>query len=136
MLNTSSPMNRTLHRISAATCLIAVLAAGGGHWTFLQTFAWTRMLVEFSAQNSLAEAVEMTFDGKHPCPMCLRIEMGRKQERRQPMTVELRKLELFYEVRVCQERGAAWGRDSGTTFLSKLHLDFIEAPPRPPPRAG
>lgn len=129
-------MNRTLHRIGATVCLIAVLTAGGGHWAVLQTFAWARMLVAYSAQNSLAEAVEMTFDGRHPCPMCLKIEKARKQERRQPMTVELRKLELFYESRAAQERWATCWRDSGTPFLSDLHLDFIEAPPRPPPRAS
>jgi hypothetical protein len=125
-----------LHRISAATCLIAVLAAGGGHWTVLQTFAWARMLVEYSAQNSLAEAVEMTFDGKHPCPMCLKIEKGRKQERRQPMNVEVRKFDLFCEVRASTDRNASWWRDPGTPFLSGLYLEFLEAPPRPPPRAG
>jgi hypothetical protein len=124
------------HRISAAVCLFAVLTAGGGHWAALQTFAWARMLVEYSAQNSLAEAVEMTFDGKHPCPMCLKIEKGRKQERRQPLNFEVRKLDLFCESRVAPERCALWWREPGTPFRSGLHLDFIEAPPRPPPRAA
>ncbi len=136
MLNASSPMSRTLHRIGAAICLIAVLAAGGGHWAVLQLFAWACMIVDYSAQNSLADAVEMTFDGKHPCPMCLKIAKARKQERRQPMTVELRKLELFCETRARQEWAFAWSRDVETPFLSDLHPDFIESPPRPPPRFG
>jgi len=127
-------MNRVCHRISATVCLFAVLAAGGGHWALLQTFAWARMLVEYSARNSLAEAVEMTFDGKHPCPMCLKMEKGRKQERRQPMNVELRKLDLFFESRPFANHCAPWWLDPETPFFSDLLLDFIEAPPRPPPR--
>lgn len=129
-------MSQPLRFLGALFGLIAVLAAGGGHWAVLQTFAWARMLVEYSAQASFADAVEMTFNGKHPCPMCLKIEKARKQERRQPMTVEARKLDLFYDARVGLERCAICWRDSGTPFLSELHLDFHEAPPRPPPRAG
>jgi hypothetical protein len=129
-------MLRIAHRLSSLICLAAVLTAGGGHWAVLQTFAWARMLVEYSTQNSLAEAVEMTFDGKHPCPMCLKIEKGRKQERRQPMNAEMRKLDLFCESRYFADRCAAWWLDPGTPFLSSLYLDFTEAPPRPPPRLG
>lgn len=129
-------MSQRLRFLGALFGLIAVLAAGGGHWAVLQTFAWARMLVEYYAEKSLADAVEMTFDGKHPCPMCLKIEKARKQERRQPMTVEVRKLELFCEARTCPEWCSTWSRDPGTPFISDLHLDFIEAPPRPPPRLG
>jgi hypothetical protein len=129
-------MLRITHPLSSLICLAAVLAAGGGHWAVLQTFAWARMLVEYSAQNSLAEAVEMTLDGKHPCPMCLTIEKGRKQERRQPMNAELRKLDLLFESRPLANRCAPWWLDPETPFLSDLLLDFIEAPPRPPPRVA
>lgn len=125
-----------LNRFNALICLAAVLVAGGGHWTALQTFAWACMIVEYSEENSLAEAVAMTFDGKHPCPMCLKIEKGRKQERRQPVNLEVRELDLFCEARPASTRCAPWWLDPGTSFLSDLYLDFTEAPPRPPPRVG
>ena len=129
-------MRRVLRTIAALFSLLAVLAAGGGHWAVLQSVAWARMIVEYSGTNSLAQAVEMTFGGKHPCPMCRAIEKGRKQERQQPMTIEVRKLELFCEVHATEQRCPAWWRDPETPFLSDLYLDFIETPPRPPPRVG
>jgi hypothetical protein len=122
--------------LAAGVSLIALLAAGGGHWAVLQTFAWARMIVAYSAENTLAEAVSMTFDGNHPCPLCLKVEEARKQQRPQPITAEVRKLELFCEARACQAYPTAWRRHPGTPFFSDLHLDFIEAPPRPPPRLG
>ena len=32
------------------------------------------MLVSYSRDNSIAEAIEMTFGGDHPCPMCIKIK--------------------------------------------------------------
>ncbi len=136
MLSASSPVNRMLQHIGAATCLVAVLVAGGGHWAVLQTVAWVGMLVDYSGQASLAEAVQMTFDGKHPCPICRKIEQGRKQERRQPMVREVRKLELFCEFRIHLSREAVWWLEPETPLAGQLHQDFLEAPPRPPPRVG
>jgi len=35
----------------------------GGHWLVLQSVAWTRMLADFSRQDSLPAAISKTFDG-------------------------------------------------------------------------
>ena len=51
------------------------------------------MLVSYSRNASFAEAVVKTFDGKHPCPMCLMIRDGRQQEERQQKNVPLIKIE-------------------------------------------
>lgn len=32
------------------------------------------MLVSYSRDNSIADAIEMTFDGENPCPMCIKIK--------------------------------------------------------------
>lgn len=32
------------------------------------------MLISYSRDNSIAEAIEMTFDGENPCPLCLKIK--------------------------------------------------------------
>lgn len=44
------------------------------HLPVLQIGAWAGMLIEYSRGNSFADALEMTFDGKHPCCMCKAIE--------------------------------------------------------------
>ncbi len=45
----------------------------------LQVVAWSRMLVDYSAQAGLADGMTMTFDGQHPCRMCKAIAESRKQ---------------------------------------------------------
>jgi hypothetical protein len=47
--------------------IAAVLAGLGLHWTVLQSIAWTTMLADHLRADSLAEAVQKTFDGEHPC---------------------------------------------------------------------
>lgn len=54
--------------------LCAVLVANNLHLPLLQVTAWARMLFSYSQENSVATAIEMTFDGEHPCPMCKKIQ--------------------------------------------------------------
>ena len=53
--------------------LVAVLLAClsvGLHWSAVQVVGWVGMAVEFSRTRPVADALEMTFDGKHPCVLC------------------------------------------------------------------
>ncbi len=68
--------------IKSLTVLMLVLTMGL-HWAVLQTVAWTGMIVSYSRDGSLTEAVSKTFDGKHPCCMCKAVESGRKAEQEQ-----------------------------------------------------
>jgi hypothetical protein len=58
----------------ARLCKLAVVSALvvtlGAHWALLQTVAWVGMIITYSQETTLAEAVEMTFDGEHPCRLC------------------------------------------------------------------
>ena len=60
--------------------LVCVLQISGAHWTVLQTAAWAGMLVTRTAQADVGTAVKTTFDGEHPCGMCLAVKAGRQQE--------------------------------------------------------
>lgn len=72
-------MFRRLGLICAA---LALFSLAGGHWTVLQTVAWIQMIHDYSQQaGSLAVAVEQTFDGQHPCPLCRKIEIAKSKER-------------------------------------------------------
>lgn len=42
--------------------------------------AWSKMIVDYSAQDGLIEGTRKTFDGEHPCSMCKAITEGKKQE--------------------------------------------------------
>ncbi len=67
--------------------VLGLCAALGLHWFALQSVAWVGMLVHYSSCGSVASAVEKTFDGKHPCPLCKAIskaEQGGKKPDFQP----------------------------------------------------
>lgn len=43
------------------------------HLPALQVVAWGGMLIRYSQEAPLREAVSKTFDGEHPCELCLAI---------------------------------------------------------------
>ncbi len=60
--------------------VLALAGAANLHLPMLQVVAWTGMLASYSQDRSMAEAVEMTFDGEHPCPMCKAIKKQQEQK--------------------------------------------------------
>ena len=55
----------------------------GTPWALLQSVAWFGMLVSYAQQTGLVQAVSMTFDGKHPCPLCQLVKEGQAKEQQQ-----------------------------------------------------
>jgi hypothetical protein len=76
--------------------IIAVLAATGTHWLALQSVAWTTMLAENLQSTNWEQAVEQTFDGKHPCCLCKQIAAAKKSEKKSDVQVEIKKLDYSY----------------------------------------
>ena len=77
--------------------IAAMLAAFGGHWAALQTVAWAAMVYDNVKQASLGDALERTFDGQHPCPLCKTIEKGRQSEKQQDALTSIGKIDFFYQ---------------------------------------
>ncbi len=65
-----------------------LLVSMGGHLALLQTVAWSRMLVDFSASDSLTVAVEKTFDGAHPCSLCKVVKQTKEKEKQDDALVK------------------------------------------------
>jgi hypothetical protein len=59
--------------------LIAWSVVNGLHWPVWQMAAWSTMLLSYSRDNALTEAVTMTFNGDHPCTMCTAIEKSQNE---------------------------------------------------------
>lgn len=74
---------RLLH-LGSVLVLAALLQICGGHWLVLQTVAWGEMIVDYTRDASLLDAVGKTFDGEHPCALCQTIDQGKKSERHVP----------------------------------------------------
>ena len=68
-------------RFAKAVALIAGVHVLGGHWLTLQMVAWMGMFAVNTQQGDLGSALEKTFDGKHPCPLCAAVEAGQKKEK-------------------------------------------------------
>ena len=83
-------------RIGHILVLFAFLSAIGAHWFVLQSVAWTTMLAENLRTSSLPQAVERTFDGKHPCALCKKISNSKQHEKKTEFRVEPNKFEFSY----------------------------------------
>jgi hypothetical protein len=118
--------------------LCCALYLSGAHWVALQTTAWTGMLISRSLTTSFADAIETTFDGQHPCPMCSAIADGKQSQQQSEQNFDLLKkvgdlkfLALDSD-RFVQERGSrplVWP-SSAFAVLTRA-----ETPPTPPPLA-
>jgi hypothetical protein len=73
---------------------IALVLSIGLHWPILQSVAWMGMLVSYSRDVGVQEAITRTFDGKHPCKLCNLVAEGKKAEKKNPTDTSLKKLDL------------------------------------------
>ena len=62
------------------------------------------MLVSYAGKGTMIEAVTKTFDGAHPCPLCLAVKEGQKDEKSDPATGPAKALKKFEAVLVAQIR--------------------------------
>jgi hypothetical protein len=101
-------------------------------WALLQSVAWTTMLIEYSQQTTLRQAIEQTFDGAHPCNMCKGISAAQHSPKRSPIEITTPKLDL-----ICTTRSISFSRRfEFVHFIATnafLH-ERKESPPVPPPR--
>ena len=84
------------HRVMTMMMALALFVAIGGPLAVLQGVAWVNMVHDFSKTGSLTQAVEKTFDGKHPCTLCNKIAAERVHEEKAPITLKIdKKAEVF-----------------------------------------
>jgi hypothetical protein len=81
-------------RIGKICLVLSLVAMLGAHWALLQTVAWTTMLADNLQSSSFHDAVTMTFDGQHPCPICKAIAAGKKAENKSEAVAPTLKLEF------------------------------------------
>ena len=84
-------------RLGLVLCMIAGLQLLGGHWAILQTAAWVGMFVDYSKTEGLEAGIAKTFDGKHPCQLCLSIAKDKEKEGKQTANLNLAKLYLVFQ---------------------------------------
>jgi hypothetical protein len=131
-MNWQLSRNKRWRAVCSFACLLAMAATLGGHWMMLQSFAWARMLSQAAQRDSWGVAVTKTFDGHHPCELCLAIQKGRNSEKKSDQEKPPLKLEgLLAENWWLPRPVAAYPRISASW---KFMDGWSEPPPIPPPR--
>lgn len=73
-------MGPVMRRALRLFLVTALLYGSGAHWAAVQCAAWGGMLVARSTVSGFDEALTTTFDGAHPCGVCLVVEKGAAQK--------------------------------------------------------
>lgn len=60
--------------------LMGCLHLCGGHYGVLQGLAWTQMIISYSAESGWIEGARQTFDGEHPCDLCVAIADAKQKD--------------------------------------------------------
>jgi len=84
-----------LSKISKWLLVFMLCVTLGFHWGLLQSVAWVGMIVNYSYQGSLKDAVTKTFDGQHPCPLCKLVHAGKTSEKKPEAQQNVEKFDLF-----------------------------------------
>lgn len=122
-----------MRSMARAATIVALCLSLGLHWLALQSLAWTTMLMENVWHAQLSEAVAKTFDGSHPCHLCLAVVQGKKSEKKSEALPASAKLDL-----ICPSRPQIWQPpfvpyDYGAVTLGISVRN--QPPPLPPPRS-
>jgi len=121
---------------SVACLLLAWLCANGAVWNVVQVVGWTKMLRDNSRVMTLAQALEVTFDGSTACKFCHLAEQGQDASRdAQPSTAPDASADKILLIAECVPApvlfapGNSW--PGATDASGRLRT---EAVPVPPPR--
>ncbi len=126
------------HWIGKCLCLLAALGVLDGHLALAQSWAWLTMLQDRTPEQSLSGAIESTFSGDAPCPMCCAIQKERQKKEQESPLPELKPTAKFPPTML--------GHSVALSPRAKLHIGLpiyltgnspsrYERPPSPPPRA-
>ena len=122
-----------MSKLSKMVAVLALVLSLGAHWAVLQSTAWLSMIVRFAQDYPLGRAITMTFDGQHPCALCLFVAEGMHEESQpdQSERLPMQKIECvpFPPDAALFPPGVIDLREFSRRIPSGRH----ETPPAPPP---
>src|SRR5882672_2702389 len=81
--------------IARSVTIVALCCAIGLHWIALQSLAWTTMLIDYSKNAPLCQAIAQTFDGAHPCSLCHAVNAGKHSEKKSDIQSPTPKIDMI-----------------------------------------
>jgi hypothetical protein len=130
----SKSVRRGLATLGRIVSVAALLSICGGHWVVLQSVAWGGMVIKYSQDVPLAEAVAKTFDGAHPCSLCHMVSKGKAAEKKSDVKSASPRVDL-----ICVQRSFGLKRPFVRCPYALIDLSADEVccpPPAPIPRAA
>ena len=120
------------HRLLLAVMVLALGTAP----LVVQSVAWGLMLVEYSRTTTFTAAVEMTFDGEHPCRLCREVQKQQHEGEQKHQTPSApRDLVLYHVAGSASTRPAETFRQpQARSHEAALLVIRTQRPPVPPPR--
>ena len=119
-------------RLGKWLVVMLLVIATGGHWAVLQSVAWVGMFVNYSQTAPVAVAIQKTFDGKHPCRLCMAVQAGKQSQKNHEMQKLEKKMDFWLV------RDASMPVPESPFFLAPFQTESpqsrAEAPATPPPR--
>ena len=124
---------RVLQRLAKLVVVLTLTLSLGAHWMFLQSVAWVGMVVNYSHDATLTEALSKTFDGQHPCKLCKFVQQGKSSEKKQDTQKPMKELGKFLPA------GRAFAlcppELQPVIFSAPNYAGLrVEPPPTPPPK--
>jgi hypothetical protein len=92
------------------------------------------MVITYSQEGTLTQALAKTFDGKHPCSLCNQIAQAQKSQKKSDRHLEVKKLEFISAVQVIASYAPNHFQLQSAGNSSAPQ--FSEIPPLPPPRSA
>jgi hypothetical protein len=126
-------LNAVVRRSVYILLALALICGAKLHLPALQVVAWTGMVVKYAQEVPLTEALEMTFDGDHPCPLCKVIRKAQTSEQHEMTAPSVpERIQLFVETtHPWLPVFTTWAHWVGP---SAAHAATPLRPPVPPPR--
>lgn len=90
------------------------------------------MVVSYSQDASLVEALEKTFDGKHPCNLCRNIDESKRSEKKSDSQLDMKKFEFSFVASEFVFSAPAL-LDEPESAINLIAAP-VQSPPVPPPR--
>ena len=132
-------MRNLAHHARLAVVLFACLSVGL-QWSAVQVVGWVSMAVEFSRTRPVVTALEMTFDGKHPCELCKLVQDHGLRSESEKQSPPESKSEIKLLAATLWDNPLGWPVPLflNTSFPDepRLSLQTKKRPPVPPPRAA
>jgi hypothetical protein len=109
----------------------AIFLSFGGHLALIQSAAWVRMAMRYSRHDSLQSSLQKTFDGRHPCAMCIKVKKAASSDQSLGAAQTNSSLDVILpfglsRISKCE---ASWAVGSPSLFSMNYHSEIDPPPP-------